>query len=194
MFSPSSSSSPLVSGGAAELRRGRPGRSTAGGSAALNSRRLTQERPPGGSAAGSPPLALAVAVLLVDIQRADGHRGMIDRASVRRELQRLVRVDCLAAARLILDAALRESARATSLAPYTDVIASAFSLQQRFALIGALWRIAYLHGATAAGEPYLERVAGLIGVPGEASSVARGVPHPVSQNSLQELAAQRARS
>ena len=103
---------------------------------------------------------------------------MIDRASVRRELQRLVRVDCLAAARLIY-AALRESARATSLAPYTDVIASAFSLQQRFALIGALWRIAYLHGATAAGEPYLERVAGLIGVPGEASSVARGVPHPV---------------
>ena len=162
-----SSSSPHVAGDALELRGRHPLRSTVDGSAAPNGLRRTLEQPPSRRAAG-PPLALAVAVLLVDVQRANGHQRVIDRASVRRELQRLVCVDGLAAARLI-HAALRESAHPTSLAPYTDVVARAFTLQQRFALIDGLWRIADVHGTAAAVETYLEHVAGLIGIPGEAS-------------------------
>jgi len=169
-----SSSSLLVAGDAAGLRGPHPGRSTVDESATLlNGRRLTPETAPGGSAAGS-SLALAVAVLLVDAQGANGPGGIVDRASVRREFQRLVCVDSLAAARLI-HAALRASAGTTSLAPYAQVVARTFSLQQRFALIGALWRIAHVHRTAAALEKYLERVAGLIGIPGEASPGARGV-------------------
>ncbi len=120
-----------------------------------------------------PSLALAVALVLVDVRRVDPPRRIVDPGLARRELQRLLGLDALAAARLIR-AAQRESERATSLALYTYVIARAFSFEQRVALARALWRIAYARGAVQPAEQaYVDRAVGLIGLSPDASHAAR---------------------
>ena len=100
--------------------------------------------------------------------------------AARRELYALAsRIDCRARRGRALVLRCRESARAyVARAATPAVIASAFTLQPRSRCSVRSRRIAYLHGATAAVEPYLERVAGLIGVQGEASSGLAASPIP----------------
>ena len=121
----------------------------------------------------APDEQLALAALLVRVSRADGFASAEELARIERILQS--RYD------LAPDAALamrREAETAETLAPdtvrFTRALKEAVPLEQRAALVEALWTVALADGQRDADEDRLLRlIAGLLGLTDVNSALAR---------------------
>lgn len=121
----------------------------------------------------APDEQLALACLLVRVARADGHASA----------EEIARIDRILAARYALppEAALalrREAETAEQLAPdtvrFTRALKEAVALENRRALMEALWTVALADGARDAEEDRLIRlVANLLGLSDVDSALAR---------------------
>jgi uncharacterized tellurite resistance protein B-like protein len=110
-------------------------------------------------------LRLAVAMLLLDVARADREVSAEERQVARRLLERYFPVSPDQAQALV-DAAQREAEQATSLYPFTSLIMRECDLEERSRIVGMLWRVSSADGKIDALEEHLVRkVADLLYVP-----------------------------
>ena len=110
-------------------------------------------------------LRLAVALLLMDVARADLDISEEERQVARQLLEQIFPVSSEEAQALV-DAAQREAERATSLYPFTSRINRECDLEERARIVGMLWRVSRTDGKIDAHEEHLVRkVADLLYVP-----------------------------
>ena len=110
-------------------------------------------------------LRMAVALLLLDVARADLEISMEERRVARQLLEQLFPVSS-DQARALVDAAQREAERATSLYPFTSLVNRECDLEERSRIVGMLWKVSCADGKIDAHEEHLVRkVADLLHVP-----------------------------
>lgn len=110
-------------------------------------------------------LHLVAAAMLVETARADFAQGLEEQATMQQLLCTTLGLGRDEVADLI-EAAGREVDDSTSLYEFTRVINDHFSAQQKLALIGDMWKVAYADGNLDKYEEHLiRRVAELIYVP-----------------------------
>jgi uncharacterized tellurite resistance protein B-like protein len=110
-------------------------------------------------------LRMATAVLLLEVARADGDITDDERAAVRRVME-----NCHAVspeqARELADTAERLAHDVTSLYPFTRLITSECSIEDRIRIVRMLWEVSCADGHIDEHEEYLVRkVADLLYVP-----------------------------
>lgn len=124
----------------------------------------TQAAPPTG---GRPAHALqvATAVLLVEVMRADASLGEAERMSVLDTLRRQFALDAAESARL-LELAHDQAKAAHDLHSFTAALNAHYAMDEKIAVVEALWQVAFADGHLAAHEQHiLWRVADLLHVP-----------------------------
>jgi uncharacterized tellurite resistance protein B-like protein len=110
-------------------------------------------------------LRMAVALLLLDVARADLEVTTEERQVARQLLERFFPVSPDQAQALV-DAAQREAEQATSLYPFTSLINRECNLEERIRIVGMLWKVSSADGKIDAHEEHLVRkVADLLYVP-----------------------------
>jgi len=110
-------------------------------------------------------LRMAVALLLMDVARADLDISEEERQVARQLLEQIFPVTS-EEARALVDAAQREAERATSLYPFTRRINGECDLEERARIVGMLWQVSRTDGKIDAHEEHLVRkVADLLHVP-----------------------------
>jgi len=110
-------------------------------------------------------LRMAVALLLLDVARADLEISVEERRVARQLLEQLFPVSS-GQARALVDAAERESEHATSLYPFTSLVNRECDLEERSRIVGMLWKVSCADGKIDAHEEHLVRkVADLLHVP-----------------------------
>jgi uncharacterized tellurite resistance protein B-like protein len=110
-------------------------------------------------------LRLAVAMLLLDVARADTEITAEERRVARQMLERFFPVSPDQAQALVA-AAQHEAERATSLYPFTSLIKRECDLDERARIVGMLWKVSSADGHIDAHEEHLVRkVADLLYVP-----------------------------
>jgi len=114
---------------------------------------------------GEHSLRLAVALLLLDVARADMEVSAEERQVARQLLERFFPVSPDQAQALV-DAAQREAEQATSLYPFTSLINRECDMEERVRIVGMLWKVSSADGKIDAHEEHLVRkVADLLYVP-----------------------------
>ncbi|MGD8620287.1 MAG: TerB family tellurite resistance protein [Gammaproteobacteria bacterium] len=114
---------------------------------------------------GEHSLRLAVALLLLDVARADMEVSAEERQVARQLLERFFPVSPDQAQALV-DAAQREAEHATSLYPFTSLINRECDMEERVRIVGMLWKVSCADGKIDAHEEHLVRkVADLLYVP-----------------------------
>jgi len=115
--------------------------------------------------AGEHSLRLAVALLLLDVARADMEVTAEERQVARQLLERFFPVSPDQAQALV-DTAQREAEQATSLYPFTSLINRECDLEERASIVGMLWNVSCADGKIDAHEEHLVRkMADLLYVP-----------------------------
>jgi len=115
--------------------------------------------------AGEHDLRLAVALLLLDVARADMEVTAEERQVARQLLERFFPVSP-DQARALVDTAQRKAEQATSLYPFTSLINRECDLEERASIVGMLWKVSCADGKIDAHEEHLVRkVADLLYVP-----------------------------
>ena len=110
-------------------------------------------------------LRLAVALLLMEVARADLEISEEERRIARQLLEQLFPVST-GQAQSLVDAAQREAERATSLYPFTSLVNRECDLDERSRIVGMLWNVSCANGKIDAHEEHLIRkVADLLYVP-----------------------------
>ena len=108
--------------------------------------------------------ALAVAALMVEIMRLDGHLHPLERQAVEQALALRFDLSPSELSRLI-DDALAQTATAIDLHQFTRKIVRHFSTAERIRILGDVWRVAHADGHV---DPYEEqlirRMADLMGL------------------------------
>jgi uncharacterized tellurite resistance protein B-like protein len=118
-------------------------------------------------------LQLAIAVLLVEVMRADTSFHAGERESVRAALIEKFALTADEAQRLA-DLAETTARQATDLFSFTSRVDAHFSLEQKVRMVELMWRVAYADGHLADHERHtLWRVADLLHVPQGAYALAR---------------------
>lgn len=121
--------------------------------------------PVGDAPDGEQGLRLAVALLLLDVARADMEVTEEERLVARRLLERFFPVSP-EEAEALLAAAQREAEHSTSLYPFTSLIKRECDLDERARIVGMLWKVSSADGRIDAHEEHLVRkVADLLYVP-----------------------------
>lgn len=116
---------------------------------------------------------LAIAALLVRVARADDHYNDAERAHIDRVLACREGLTPEAAAARRLEAEQLE-VEATDTVRFTRQIKDRIALEDRCAVLAAMWEIAYADNARSADEDSLIRlVAGLLGIPDQRSAQIR---------------------
>ena len=114
---------------------------------------------------GEQSLRLAVAMLLLDVARADTEITAEERRVARQVLERFFPMPSDQAQALVV-AAQHEAEHATSLYPFTRLINRECDLEERAQIVGMLWRVSSADGRIDAHEEHLVRkVADLLYVP-----------------------------
>ena len=114
---------------------------------------------------GEQALRLATAALLVEVARADDQITEEERAAARRVVENGYSLSP-EQARELVDTAEREAANVTSLYPFTRLITSECSLEDRTEIVRMLWEVTHADGHIDAHEEHLVRkVANLLYVP-----------------------------
>jgi len=114
---------------------------------------------------GEQALRLATAALLIEVARADDQITEAERAAARRVIQNGYSVSP-EQARELVETAERQAADVTSLYPFTRLITSECSLQDRTEIVRMLWEVTHADGHVDPHEEYLVRkVADLLYVP-----------------------------
>jgi uncharacterized tellurite resistance protein B-like protein len=114
---------------------------------------------------GEHGLRLAVALLLLDVARADTEITAQERQVARQLLERFFPLSS-EQARALVDAAQHEAEHATSLYPFTSLIKRECDLDERTRIVGMLWKVSSADGRIDAHEEHLVRkVADLLYVP-----------------------------
>jgi uncharacterized tellurite resistance protein B-like protein len=114
---------------------------------------------------GEQGLRMAVAMLLLDVARADTEITAEERRVARQMLQRFFPVSPDQAQALVA-AAQHEAEHATSLYPFTSLIKRECDLDERTRIVGMLWKVSSADGHIDAHEEHLVRkVADLLYVP-----------------------------
>jgi uncharacterized tellurite resistance protein B-like protein len=120
-----------------------------------------------------PDSRLALAALLVRVARSDGDYAAVEIARIDRILQRRHGLDAAAARRLREEAEGLE-AEAPDTVRFTRALKDAISLEDRTAVIEALWSVALADGEREPDEDRLLRmVAPLLGINDRDSNIAR---------------------
>lgn len=110
-------------------------------------------------------LRLAAAALLVETARADFNESSIEMTKLTQLLPTVLELEP-AEIRSLVSAAQERVEDATSLYEFTRVINEGWSLEQKVALVSAMWAVAYADGDVDKYEEHLIRnVADLIYVP-----------------------------
>jgi len=109
-------------------------------------------------------LSLAVAALMVEVMRMDGHLESSERSEIVLALSRRFGLDQVEIHELI-DNALQEVAEALDLHQFTSVVVKGFSTRDRIGIVAELWSVALADGFV---DPYEEqlirRMADLMGL------------------------------
>jgi uncharacterized tellurite resistance protein B-like protein len=114
---------------------------------------------------GEQGLRMAVAMLLLDVARADTEITAEERRVARQMLERFFPVSPDQAQALVA-AAQHEAEHATSLYPFTSLIKRECDLDERTRIVGMLWKVSSADGHIDAHEEHLVRkVADLLYVP-----------------------------
>jgi len=114
---------------------------------------------------GEQALRLATAALLVEVARADDRITEEERAAAQRVVENGYSLSP-EEARELVDMAEREAANVTSLYPFTRLITSECSLEDRTEIVRMLWEVTHADGHIDAHEEHLVRkVANLLYVP-----------------------------
>jgi uncharacterized tellurite resistance protein B-like protein len=114
---------------------------------------------------GEQGLRMAVAMLLLDVARADTEITAEERRVARQMLERFFPVSP-DQAQALLAVAQHEAEHATSLYPFTSLIKREFDLDERTRIVGMLWKVSSADGHIDAHEEHLVRkVAELLYVP-----------------------------
>jgi uncharacterized tellurite resistance protein B-like protein len=114
---------------------------------------------------GENSLRLAVALLLLDVARADMKDTPEERRVARQLLERFFPVS-QDQAQALVETAQREAEQATSLYPFTSLINRECDLEERTRIVGMLWQVSCADGKIDAHEEHLVRkVADLLYVP-----------------------------
>lgn len=120
-----------------------------------------------------PDARLALAALLVRAARTDGHFDSGERARILRILATRYTLDAAGSAALLAEAEVLEG-EAPDTVRFTRAIKDAIPLDDRVAVIEALWQVVLDDGARHDEENALMRlVANLLGVSDQASNIAR---------------------
>ena len=110
-------------------------------------------------------LRMAVALLLLDVARADTEITVEERQVARQLLERFFPISSDQAQTLV-DAAQHAAEQATSLYPFTSVIKRECDLDERTRIVEMLWKVSSADGRIDAHEEHLVRkVADLLYVP-----------------------------
>jgi uncharacterized tellurite resistance protein B-like protein len=129
---------------------------------------LLKKHLPSNSGAGQDAehaLQVATAALLMEVAAADDEISDAERQLVKRIVEEIHAVSP-DEAREICGLAERQADRATSLFPFTRLITSECSLEDRIEIVNRLWEITFLDGKVHAHEEHLVRkVADLLYVP-----------------------------
>ncbi|MCZ6862354.1 MAG: TerB family tellurite resistance protein [Alphaproteobacteria bacterium] len=128
---------------------------------------------PGGGDRGQDELQLAVAGLLVEAARQDGHFDEAERATIERLLREKLALDPVETAALIelADAKVEE---ALDLWSFARVVKNRFDHEQRVGMIEMLWEVVYADGVLDDFEASLmRRMTGLVYVSDAESGAAR---------------------
>lgn len=121
--------------------------------------------PPDQDPDGEYSLRLAVALLLLDVARADMEISAEERQVARQLLERFFPVSPDQAQALV-DAAQQQAEHATSLYPFTSLINRECDLEERTRVVGMLWKVSCADGRLDAHEEHLVRkIADLLYVP-----------------------------
>jgi uncharacterized tellurite resistance protein B-like protein len=105
-------------------------------------------------AVGPDAVALASAVLLVEVMRADAVSTPQERAMVVAALRDQFGLS-EAEAQALVDRAVQAALHATDTFTFTSRINDAFDVPHKIALVESLWRVAYADGELAADENHL---------------------------------------
>ncbi|MGC9448530.1 TerB family tellurite resistance protein [Cereibacter johrii] len=133
-------------------------------------RRLTAPAP---DRLPDPDADLALAALLVRVARADGHYDEAEIARIDRVLANRRGLGLEAAQQLRREAEAFE-AEAPDTVRFTRALKEAVPVEDRFALMQALWTVALADGERDAGEDQVLRlVANLLGLTDQESAIAR---------------------
>jgi uncharacterized tellurite resistance protein B-like protein len=115
--------------------------------------------------AGEHSLRMAVALLLLDVARADMEISEEERQVARQLLERFFPMSPDEAQALVA-AAQRESEQATSLYPFTSLLNRECDMDERARIVEMLWKVSSADGKIDAHEEHLVRkVADLLYVP-----------------------------
>ena len=110
-------------------------------------------------------LQVATAALLMEVAAADDEISMSERAQIKRIVEEIHSVSP-DEAHEICRVAERQAGHATSLFPFTRLITSECSLEDRIEIVHRLWEISFLDGKVHVHEEHLVRkVADLLYVP-----------------------------
>lgn len=110
-------------------------------------------------------LAVAAAVLLFEVAKADFQVDAAEEAQVAKVLARSLDLEH-ALLDEVLQAARSQSAEAIALHPYTQLVHQNYSMEEKRKLMDCLWRVAYADGRLDKYEEYtLRRIAELIYLP-----------------------------
>jgi len=121
--------------------------------------------PADGEADEEHSLRSAVALLLLDVARADMEVTAEERQVARQLLERFFPVS-RDQAQALVDAAQREAEQATSLYPFTSLINRECDMDERARIVGMLWKVSCADGKIDAHEEHIVRkVADLLYVP-----------------------------
>ncbi len=133
-------------------------------------RRLTAPDP---APLPEPDARVALSALMVRVARSDGHYAPAEVGRIDRVLMRRYGLDAAAAAGLRAQGESLE-AEAPDTVRFTRAIKDAVPLDERVAVIGALWSVALADGEREAEENSLLRLlANLLGVSDRDSNIAR---------------------
>ncbi len=123
-------------------------------------------RQPAPAVDGTPAsIHVAIAVLLVEVSKADFQFSDIERTALQHSLARTLGLPESGAAEL-LEIATSEQAVATSIQHYTRRIVDHFDEGQKSALMTELWTVAYADGHLDPNEEYiLRKIADLLYLP-----------------------------
>ena len=111
---------------------------------------------------GEPPLRLAIAVLLVEVMRAEPSIQPGEREAVLAALRQRFGLDAEALEQLV-SRAQQESRTANDYFAFTSVVNDRFTHAQKIVLVENMWRIAYADGRLDPNENHvISKVAGLL--------------------------------
>jgi uncharacterized tellurite resistance protein B-like protein len=118
--------------------------------------------PPAGELENRPPLGLAMAVLLVEVMRADPELHPQERGAVRRVLQRRFELSDAQLDELLALAESR-SREANDFFAFTSVLNDRLTHEEKIGVIEQMWEVAYADGDADPWERHIvDKVAGLL--------------------------------